>query len=96
MQAARVRFCGFCAERGKARADTVPASLWGGRERECVEQQKLRGVEYRCGRAGGPVRSSEEAAGMTVERRGWLIHVLSTRATGRWPGRRRVNKSSPK
>lgn len=39
---------GFYGERGKARADTVPGPSDGvGCERECVEQQKLRGVEYR-------------------------------------------------
>jgi hypothetical protein len=35
--------CGFCVERGKACADTVPAALGcvrGGRERERTERQK--------------------------------------------------------
>jgi hypothetical protein len=34
--------CGFCVERGKARADTAPMMGVGlGRERECAKQQKL-------------------------------------------------------
>jgi hypothetical protein len=76
--------CGFCVERGKARGDTAPMMVVGvGRERECAEQQKLRGIEYRCGRAGGPVRSSDEAPVIGVERRDRLIWLLFTEQPGR-------------
>lgn len=50
--------CGFCAERGKAGADTASDAVVRsvGCERECADQRKLRGVEYRCGacRRTGP------------------------------------------
>jgi len=38
--------CCGCMERGKARPDTTARA---GGERETTKQQKLRGVEYRCG-----------------------------------------------
>jgi hypothetical protein len=44
--------CGFCTERGKARADTANPHREGGvrrGERECTGQRKLRGAEYRSG-----------------------------------------------
>jgi hypothetical protein len=53
-----------------------------GCERERAKQQKLRGIEYRCGRAGGPVRSSGEAPVMGVERRDRLIWVCSREQPG--------------
>jgi len=64
-----------------------------GCERKRAEQQKLRGIEYRCGRAGGPVRSSVEASVMEVERREPAhrgVFVRATRAVVSWedPGER--------
>ena len=73
-----------------------PPTKRGGRERECAKQQKLWGVEYRCGRAGGPARSSDEAFVMNVERRGWLIRGFVHANNRTWSGRTRVGKSDPK
>ena len=81
--------CGYYMKRGKACADTAPVFAGkggGGGERECTGQQKLRGVEYRCGHAGGPACSSDEASVMGVERRGWLIRGLFMRTTGHGSG----------
>src|SRR5215470_6754132 len=87
--------CGLGVERGKARADTAPR--WcSGCERKRAAQQKLRGIEYRCGRAGGPVRSSVEALVMGVERRDRLTGVCSFGQPGRLcPGRIRVSGLGP-
>jgi hypothetical protein len=76
--------CCFCMERGKARADTANPYRGGvvrRGERECTKQQKLLGVEYRSGCAGGPARTSEEIPVMGMERRGRLICGLLARAT---------------
>lgn len=77
--------CGCYRERGKAGDDTVISyslewrvtrgSAPSGRNREVLSTVAAR--------AGGPVRSSDEALVMGVERRGRLICDLIARATGR-------------
>jgi hypothetical protein len=66
--------CGFRMERGKARPETA-ARMGGKRELSTV-----------AGRAGGPVRSSDEAPVMGVERRGRIARGLFVRSTGPGPG----------
>jgi hypothetical protein len=68
----------LCGTREGACSTLRPA----GCERERAKRQKLRGTEYRCGRAGGPVRSSDEALVMGVERRDRLIWVCSFEQPG--------------
>ena len=71
--------CGFRMERGKARPETA-ARMGGKRERS--KRQNREELSTVAGRAGGPVRSSDEAPVMGVERRGRLIDELLIRATG--------------
>ena len=75
--------CGFRMERGKARPETV--ALVGGK-RERSKRQNREELSTVAGRAGGPVRSSDEAPVMGVERRGRIARGLFVRSTGPGPG----------
>ena len=75
--------CGFRMERGKARPETA-AQMGGQRERS--KRQNREELSTVAGRAGGPVRSSDEAPVMGVERRGRIARGLFVRSTGRGPG----------
>ena len=75
--------CGFRMERGKARPETA-AQMGGQRERS--KRQNREELSTVAGRAGGPVRSSDEAPVMGVERRDRIARGLFVRSTGRGPG----------
>jgi hypothetical protein len=86
--------CGFCAERGKAGADTAACSrpgCWGrGREGARTSGMTREALSTEAACAGGPARSSGEPAVMAGERRGRVIcgwFVWSTGRAGRsWVG----------
>jgi hypothetical protein len=74
--------CGFCAERGKARVDTAAVRDCGtGARGSASSSGNCEASSTDAARAGGPARSSDEAPVIGVERRGWLIRDLVTRAT---------------
>jgi hypothetical protein len=75
---------GFYGERGKACADTVLGSgivTGAGARGSALSSRNCEASSTDAVRAGGPARNSDEALVMGVERRGWLIRVLFTRAT---------------
>lgn len=71
--------CCSCMEREKACADTAVVSL----QRQEVPDKDVSTV---AAHAGGPVRSSVEAAVMAVERRGRVVCGMFVRSTRLWPG----------
>jgi hypothetical protein len=75
--------CGFRMERGKARPETA-ARMGGKRERS--KRQNREELSTVAGCAGGPVRSSDEAPVMGVERRDRIARGLFVRSTGPGPG----------
>lgn len=76
--------CCFRMERGKACPDTV--SSVQGCKREFSKRKNRKESSTVAGRAGGPVRSSEEALVTRVERRGRIIRGLFASSTGISPG----------
>ncbi len=72
--------CCFRMERGKACPDK--SALFKGGEREISKRKNRKELSTVAGRAGGPVRSSEEAPVMGVERRDRIIRGLFASSTG--------------
>src|SRR5450756_10978 len=67
-----ILICGCCMERGKAGPDTSARSIGVVRGR-ALSSRNCEVLSTDAGRAGGPVRSSDEAPVMGVERRGRTI-----------------------
>jgi len=65
--------CGFRRERGKASADMVPRSGFGGARGSAPGGRNREELSTVAAVAGGPSRSSDEAPVMGVEPRGRLI-----------------------
>ena len=79
--------CGFCAERGKAHADTA-ALPWVfvsglGREGARTSGMTREALSTEAACAGGPARSSADPAVMAGERRGRVIRGWFVWSTGR-------------
>lgn len=75
--------CGFRGEQGKACLD-MSCTCAG--ERECLKWRPRERSSTDAGRAGGPVRSSDEGPVMGLERRGRVVRGWSVRSTGCCPG----------
>jgi hypothetical protein len=63
--------CGFRMEREKVRLDTAAAVV--AVRGSASSSRNCEALSTVAGRTGGPVRSSDEAPVMGVERRGWTI-----------------------